>query len=53
MSPENIHKLMGFYMEVLKLGVVLQYMVSAALTYSVYRGVLYVQKMKITITTQR
>ncbi len=32
MSPENSHKLMGFYMEVLILGVILQYMVSASLT---------------------
>ncbi len=31
-SPENTHKLMGFYMEVLILGVILQYMVSASLT---------------------
>ncbi len=32
MSPENSHKLMEFYMEVLILGVILQYMVSAYLT---------------------
>ncbi len=32
MSPQNTHKLMGFYMEVLILGVTLQYMVSASLT---------------------
>ncbi len=32
MSLENTHKLMGFYMEVLVLGVILQYMVSASLT---------------------
>ncbi len=31
-SPENTHKLMGFYMEVLILGVILQYMVSASLS---------------------
>ncbi len=33
MSPETIHKLLGFYMEVLILGAihVLQYMVSASL----------------------
>ncbi len=31
MSPENTRKLMGFYMEVLILGAILQYMVSAAL----------------------
>ncbi len=39
MSPENTHKLMGFYMEVLILGVILQYMVSAPLAVSnrVYR----------------
>ncbi len=30
MSPENVHKLMGFYIEVLILSVILQYMVSAA-----------------------
>ncbi len=29
MSPENAHKLMEFYMEVLILDVILQYMVSA------------------------
>ncbi len=29
MSPESTHKLMGFYMEVLILGVILQYLVSA------------------------
>ncbi len=27
MSPENTHKLMGFYTEVLILGIMLQYMV--------------------------
>ncbi len=32
MSPENTHKPMGFYMEVLVLGVILQYMVSASLS---------------------
>ncbi len=34
MSPENTHKLMGLYMEVviLHVGVILQYMVSAFLT---------------------
>ncbi len=32
MSPENTHKLMGFYMEVLILGIILQYMVSASLS---------------------
>ncbi len=39
MSPENAHKLMGFYMEVLIPGVIVQYMVSAALAVSnrVYR----------------
>ncbi len=37
MSPENTHKLMGFYMEVLILGVVLQYIVSASVSYRVYR----------------
>ncbi len=39
MSPENIHKLMWFYTEVLILGVILQYMVSAlkAVSYRVYR----------------
>ncbi len=31
-SPENTHKLMGFYMEVLILGVIFQYMISASLT---------------------
>ncbi len=31
MSPETTHKLMGFYMEVLILGAILQYMVSASL----------------------
>ncbi len=31
MSPENAHKLMGFYMEILILGIILQYMVSASL----------------------
>ncbi len=31
MSPETAHKLMGFYMEVLTIGVILQYMVSASL----------------------
>ncbi len=30
MSPENTQKLMGAYMEVLILGVILQYMVSAS-----------------------
>ncbi len=30
MSPESTHKLMGFYMEVLILGVILQYVVSAS-----------------------
>ncbi len=29
MSPEDTHKLMGLYMEVLILGVILQYMVSS------------------------
>ncbi len=29
MSPENPHKLMGFYMEVVTLGDILQYTVSA------------------------
>ncbi len=29
MSPENTHKLMGFYMEGLILGTILYYMVSA------------------------
>ncbi len=37
MSPENTHKLMGFYVEVLILGVVLQCMVSASLSWWVYR----------------
>ncbi len=37
MSPENIHKLMGFYMEGLILGVILQYMVSASLSCFLYR----------------
>ncbi len=32
MSPENTHKLMGFYMEGLILGVILQYMVSVSLS---------------------
>ncbi len=32
MSPENTHKLMGLYMEVLILGAILWYMVSASLT---------------------
>ncbi len=36
MSPETTHKLMGFYVEVLILGVILQYMVSAVF-YRVYR----------------
>ncbi len=31
MSPETTPKLMGFYMEVLILGVILEYMVSASL----------------------
>ncbi len=30
MSPEYNHKFMGFYMEVLVLGVILKYMVSAS-----------------------
>ncbi len=33
MSPENTHKLMGFYLEVLILGVIVQYMVCASLTH--------------------
>ncbi len=33
MSPENTHKLMDFYMEVLILSVMLQYMVSASLSF--------------------
>ncbi len=43
-SPEIIHKLMGFYMEGLILGVILrvtllkQYMVSASLGYFLYTG---------------
>ncbi len=39
-SPEIIHKLMGFYMESLILGVTLlkQYMVSASLRYFLYTG---------------
>ncbi len=32
MSPEITHKLIGFYMEVLILGTILQYMVSASLS---------------------
>ncbi len=36
MSPESTHKLMGFYMEVVILGVILQYMISAV-SYRVYR----------------
>ncbi len=35
MSPETTHKLMGFYVDVLILGVILQYMVSAV-SYMVY-----------------
>ncbi len=30
-SPENVHKLMGFYMEVVILGAILQYMLFASL----------------------
>ncbi len=30
MNPETTHKLVGFYMEVLILGIILQYMVSAS-----------------------
>ncbi len=39
MCPENTHKLMGFYMVVLILGVILQYMVLLllAVSYRVYR----------------
>ncbi len=33
MNPENTHKLMGFYVEVLILGVILRYMVSASLSW--------------------
>ncbi len=33
MSPETTHKLMGFYTEVLLLGGILYYMVSASLSY--------------------
>ncbi len=32
MSPQTTHKLMGFYMKVLILGVILQYMVSDSLS---------------------
>ncbi len=32
MSPENTHKLMAFYMEVLIVGAIIKYMVSASLT---------------------
>ncbi len=35
MSPENTRKLMRFYMEVLILGVILWYMVSASLMFPV------------------
>ncbi len=40
MSPENTHKLIGIYMEVLILGITLQYMVSASLSciFSGYTG---------------
>ncbi len=38
MSPETMHKIMGFYMEVLILGVILQYMVSASLSYLIPIG---------------
>ncbi len=31
MSPENTHRLMVFYTEVLTLGIILQYLVSASL----------------------
>ncbi len=37
MSPENAHKLMGFYMEGLILGVNTMYMLFASLAYRVYR----------------
>ncbi len=36
MSPENTHKLMGGYMEVLILGVILQYIISVAVPHRVY-----------------
>ncbi len=36
-SPETTHKLMGFCMEVLILGVILQSMVYVAVSYRVYR----------------
>ncbi len=42
MSPESTHKLMGFYMEGLILGVILEYTVSASSSFSYSVWLMYI-----------